>query len=162
MDWFRLTPESIAALAQVILAAIIAVYLFTRKGKSTVLWLLAISLIGETTHHLIKLIAFSVPALYQSATPLLGVSSVLIYVVLLVFAYEYRDRLFSYRRARCADDYDHIRGSAGRLSAFRIRNGPAARSNTRISNDAVRVDCVSPAHGRLGNCGITAQSQHLP
>ena len=94
MDWFRLTPESIAALVQVILAAIIAIYLLSRKKKSHILWLLAISLIGETTHHLIKLIAFSVPALYQSATPLLGVSSVLIYVVLLLFAYDFRDRLY--------------------------------------------------------------------
>ena len=99
MEWLRFTPESITALVQVILAALIAVYLFSLKNKSSRLWLLAFSLVGETAHHFIKLISFSVPALYQSATPLLGIANMLIYILLLAFAYDFRARLYP-REAR--------------------------------------------------------------
>lgn len=94
MLWFSFTPESIPALVEMLLAGIIAAYLFSLKNKSFVLWLLAFSLVGEFTHHLVKLISFSVPALYQSATPLLGVSSIFIFTLLVLFAYRYRERLY--------------------------------------------------------------------
>ncbi len=93
-SWFRFTPESIPVIVELILAVTIAVYLFSIKNKSYVLWLLAISLIGESFHQLVRLVAFSVPALFQSATPLLGVTSIFIFFLLVRFAYYYRIRLY--------------------------------------------------------------------
>lgn len=92
--WFQFTPESITALAEVILAMLIATYLFSLKDKSFILRLLCVSLVAESIHHFIKLIAFSVPGIYQSATSLLGVTSAIIHIIFVIIAYHYRAQIF--------------------------------------------------------------------
>ena len=92
--WFQFTPESITALVEVILAVLIAAYLFSLKKKSFVLLLLSVSLVAESIHHFIKLIEFSVPTLYQSTTSLLGVTSIIIHVIFVIIAYYYRLQLY--------------------------------------------------------------------
>ena len=94
MDWFRLTPESITATGQIILAATIALYLFSIKKKNLVLWLLALSLVAETLHHTIKWVEFSFPYAYTSMGGLLALPSFFIYTVLIAFAYVYKGKLY--------------------------------------------------------------------
>jgi|GEM_PF-4043339 len=93
MDWFSLTPESITGVAQVALAATIALYLFRIPNKTSVLWLLAFSLLGETIHHAIKFAEFSFPYLYPSVGGLLFLPSFVIYVLIITFAYNFKEHI---------------------------------------------------------------------
>ena len=90
MEWLRLTPESITGIAQIILAMTIAIYLFRIPDKTRVLWLLAFSLLGETVHHTIKFVEFTVPYMSPAISGFLFIPSFIIYVIIIAFAYSFQ------------------------------------------------------------------------
>ena len=86
---FLLTPESLYALSQLLLASTLSTYLLKKKGKSITLWLLGFSLLLEAVHHLINFIALSFATLNNAVSPLLGIVLSFSGLLLVQFAYRF-------------------------------------------------------------------------